>query len=364
MTDAKDIAAAPHCPRCGYDLTGQTAAPPAAQTPLPDGERMSAAGGQEKGLPRGQPTAPAPYSAWTDSCPLECTCPECGLRFEWADLLSPPRQRVPWLYEHAKHWWDVRRAWGTCLRALDAVSFWRRVQMHHRASPARLALLVVVVATPLWLASVVFVDGMLLLAASGVISARPPFLAQTDNFWLWLAPATEPFGGHWWPMPRGMRWESMGYHVPAPVWTGGAFALVASITVAAIPSEWRRAGGRPIHLARAGLHTWAPAAVVFALFMALVSWDQCSWNGTLAIGWPKQWNNVLGPPVAVMDAMFRNPTALFLVLLAMQVFAWRQATRCFLRLRSWRTVWLVSAGTGGLASLIVALGTFGWRWLR
>lgn len=127
----------PHCPRCAYDLTGQTAATPASSavsasatvteptdlpspSPLPLGaaalgEGSLGEGGRaerdrERGLGR---QAPPAFSAWTRACPLTATCPECGLTFDWADLLNPSRQRIPWLYEHAKHWWDVRRAWGT-----------------------------------------------------------------------------------------------------------------------------------------------------------------------------------------------------------------------------------------------------------
>ena len=91
------------CPRCDYDLSG-------------------------------------PVATWTEQCPMEGVCSECGLEFQWADLLNPGRQKLSWLYEHARRWWNLRAAWSTAIRALIPWSFWRRVQLHHRVEPRRLAL--------------------------------------------------------------------------------------------------------------------------------------------------------------------------------------------------------------------------------
>ncbi len=91
----------PQCARCGYDLTGEV-------------------------------------GSWKESCPVAGVCSECGLEFLWADALRADRQRLRWLYEHAEHWWDVRRAWGTAVRALVPWQFWRTVQPCHEVSVKRL----------------------------------------------------------------------------------------------------------------------------------------------------------------------------------------------------------------------------------
>lgn len=249
------------------------------------------------------------------------------------------------------------------LRALDSRAFWRRVQMHHRASPVRLALLPLMIAIPPWLLSILAVDALALnklgLSVPGINGLQPA------GIWDWLIPATAPFGGYWYRMPWGRVWQPSGYTPPVAIWTSAAFALIAAITVAAIPSEWRRAGGRPIHLVRVGVYSWTPAAVAFTFALAIIAWDQCAQRGTLSIGWRRPWSGVVGPPYSLVQAISDgDQTASCAVLLALQLVGLRFALRDFLRLRSHRNVWLASAFTGSLAALIVALATFGWRWLR
>ncbi|MCC6229518.1 MAG: hypothetical protein IT432_09855 [Phycisphaerales bacterium] len=89
----------PHCPRCGYDLSGHA-------------------------------------SAWRDSCPTAGTCSECGHSFHWGELFFPLRHAPSWSFEHSTRptvalvlsWW----------RSLRPRSFWSRLQMHHPIVPARL----------------------------------------------------------------------------------------------------------------------------------------------------------------------------------------------------------------------------------
>lgn len=83
------------CPRCGYDQSGTIA-------------------------------------TWSHSCPTQGTCSECGLEFEWADLLNPLRGRLPGLLEHAQgvrqtlRWTVTTFGW-----MLLPQRFWNRVRMHH-----------------------------------------------------------------------------------------------------------------------------------------------------------------------------------------------------------------------------------------
>lgn len=81
------------CPRCGYDLRGVIA-------------------------------------TWEDACDMGGTCAECGLLFEWADLLSPKRQYPIWCIEFARTPIQmIRRSYTTLTRTFRPWSFWRELQM-------------------------------------------------------------------------------------------------------------------------------------------------------------------------------------------------------------------------------------------
>lgn len=126
------------CPRCAYDLTGHT------EGWLETGARAFSHDGRDT-----RPTDPRS----SDICPLGSRCPECGLDFFWGDLLNPSRRPLAWLYEHAPHWWSARAWLETTVRAALPWHFWRRVELHHRIVPQRLALwLTIAVLSPLAIA--------------------------------------------------------------------------------------------------------------------------------------------------------------------------------------------------------------------
>lgn len=90
------------CPRCDYDLSGQIA-------------------------------------AWTDECPLQGQCPECGLTFTWHEIFRPAFTVAPWSFEHARGphlstFWSLfrtvswlhrpRHLW-TGVPMASAFNFWR-----------------------------------------------------------------------------------------------------------------------------------------------------------------------------------------------------------------------------------------------
>ncbi|MCA9293487.1 MAG: hypothetical protein KDA20_06715 [Phycisphaerales bacterium] len=66
----------PRCPRCGYDVSG-------------DCDR------------------------WKTECPLEGTCPECGLVFEWRYLLNPALAAPAWLFDTNR-----TKFWGPLVKTL------------------------------------------------------------------------------------------------------------------------------------------------------------------------------------------------------------------------------------------------------
>jgi len=81
----------PSCPRCAYDLTGQAA-------------------------------------SWTEACPLTGRCPECGLDFEWGELLDPKLAGPGWSFEHG-HRRLAARYFATLARMFRPARAWRELTL-------------------------------------------------------------------------------------------------------------------------------------------------------------------------------------------------------------------------------------------
>lgn len=64
---------------------------------------------------------------WTDSCPVEGLCPECGLHFQWCDLFREPLIPDWWIERDSAH--VLSRAARTLFRSLRPVSFWKRIRL-------------------------------------------------------------------------------------------------------------------------------------------------------------------------------------------------------------------------------------------
>ncbi len=73
---ATDRRTPPRCPRCGYDVSGES-------------------------------------DRWTTQCPLTGVCPECGLTFEWRYLLNPALAAPAWLFDT-----NTSRFWGPLAQTL------------------------------------------------------------------------------------------------------------------------------------------------------------------------------------------------------------------------------------------------------
>ncbi len=92
----------PICPKCGYDQSGEVA-------------------------------------TWQSQCPMQGTCPECGLEFEWADVMNPSRVRLRWYSEHALSFFSMlTRSPATLLRLLLPWVFWSSVTVTHHIVLRRL----------------------------------------------------------------------------------------------------------------------------------------------------------------------------------------------------------------------------------
>jgi len=133
------------CPRCGYDLHG-------------------------------------PIDSWREACPLEGTCPECGLRYRWGELLSFELNHPHWNIESPFSRKPLRlilTAYRTLFMSVRPWRFWRELRMTHRPRWTRL------VCYPLVILPILYVAFALIVGFSAAAELRR--LNPT-----WAKPAAEP----------------------------------------------------------------------------------------------------------------------------------------------------------------------------
>lgn len=244
---ASGIIERPHCPRCRYDLSG-------------------------------------PLSSWREQCPLHGVCPECGLTFDWPDLLRLDRQRDERFIEHTSKWWRLpRAAWRTWWRALYPPGFWRWVRLHHEVRPRRMMVWLLFVFLSTW-----FVHGVVMTSLSAVAWARgvrpfPPSYWGFGNIRLfeyvriWLAPLAEAWPAGW--NPRGAinigSVDIIPFHGDKWPYTV-RWVLVSQIAWAGImlvlPWTLSRAKVRSGHILRAWVYSLSPFAL-FAMILIIIRVD-------------------------------------------------------------------------------------------
>lgn len=173
---------APTCPRCDYDLSGESV-------------------------------------RWIDASPLRCTCPECGLDFETADVMREDRRVNPRHVEHAPRGIFgvglLGAAWRTCVWTILPPIFWSRVRLHHVVVPRRLMW---------WLAIVLLGTHVLVCVVTNTMAVRQYGVGLTltlrddiraDLASPWIAPVGDvqqlwrggtTWGHTWVPPWRGGRW--------------------------------------------------------------------------------------------------------------------------------------------------------------
>ncbi len=233
----------PRCARCEYDLTGEVA-------------------------------------SWKGSCPVAGVCSECGLEFLWADALRADRQRLGWLYEHAEHWWDVRRAWGTAVRALFPWQFWKSVQPHHEVVMRRLLI---------WL-------GILFISV-GVIGAILRFgLASAAQY----SVSRTFFGGGW--TPR------LSFIIEEWAIICGFIFLFSSgfmLTNIMIPSLWSGVPVRAVHIVRIGVYSIIPGMFLYLAAAFLTQWYTVSMSSAspkwASASWVTAWWDALGRAAMILS---------------------------------------------------------------
>lgn len=248
------------CPRCGYDLRGVV-------------------------------------ESWEEVCPMLGTCAECGLEFEWGELLSPRRMRPVWCVEFALGWTIVLAAFKTVLILFfKPRKFWRELKMTHEPNWPRMT----AIAIPLLLAGyLVFAGSVSSMSFNqyrrakqslspaplepieiGIYAALNPFSNYGSGFGfysprdyarrfrpsdIWqhslAAIRTNAFLLPW----RTERW----WWKPHSIFLAHGIMLVVLCPLAflALPQSLRQAKVRWRHIARIGLYSLAALAPPFILLM-------------------------------------------------------------------------------------------------
>ena len=303
------------CPRCGYDQYGEIA-------------------------------------QWTDRCPLESTCTECGLRIRWTDVLSPRRRGPRWCVEYAA---GVRSFLGrgvcTLLLAYWPWRFWSSLKMTHEIRWRGIAGLWVIL---LVLGYVLFCLGQVVIAWSHWSASTPwgGFRVQSLNLWDYLRVFLLPFtdwapswrlpGGGWGAGGAGIMnspRDFIGWHwnwIPYVVVTLVAFQVCCAATFLTLPVSRRVAKVRWAHIYRVALYGLLLATTPFALMMV----------STSLMAYPGRTMNAFLIVIALV------PTGLAWLLPVWFVFWWSAATGRYLKMRH---PWGVGIAVVVVAILIVLL---------
>jgi hypothetical protein len=308
------------CPRCGYDLSGLAA----AHGPV-------------------------------DRLPAQGTCSECGLGFEWPDVVDPMRKLLPGFIEHARGGLVVA-AWRTWWIALRPGVFWTRVRLEMRPRVWRMAV---------WL---ILVIGVFMVPGSVVP-------AGVSAAWRWAVgppPWNAPLGiisagsfglvqEQWSGAPAG---NCLSFVAP-PASIAGPLAawLTMLITFIGLPHTRQVSKVRMAHVARAGTYSlaWFAAIMSSAALVIVTSslaWLQAHWTAPRASWWSAR------PPAALQHTLEWLAAAprhywvpLFLLFMVWLMRWWWCALQDGFRIAEYRKVWWTLTVTGWTAAIAAVLAS-------
>jgi hypothetical protein len=294
------------CPRCGYDLSGAVA-------------------------------------AWTDTCPVVGTCPECGLVFAWRDVFVESRRRERRLFEHAESRL-FRSLIGTLALTLLPSRLWRRVRMEMSIDFRRIAAMV------LWGLLLMYASRTALAVAHRMIEH---FINNRRFAWVaaqgaWFEQPDEWLRVLW---PRTLLGEAqvdlsvfnLGY-VPSVAWLMLLAYVLAPMCFTLLPQTVRRCRVRREHLQRVTLYLLPTLVLTQSASVNLIdAWgaltDYMAWTRRPFPAWFSshyQGHNVIASwrlvPAAVVGALW-------------MFWWWRCAAKWYLRMPH----------ASGVAAAIVAL---------
>ncbi len=210
----------------------------------------------------------AVIDTWTDRCPMAGRCTECGLEFQWCEVLNtallPPR----WCVEYSDRWWEpVTRTARTFTKTFAPWRFWSSLKMTHEI---RWPLLIAYLACMAVVIYVIFCVSHGLMAATVARLYLPNDGVGSAFDWLAFGHATAfPFSSETMTIgisPRRLIQQGWMWMIsPAAFMLAGHWLCAAGF--AALPASRRQAKVRWAHIIRITLYGHAMFAAVLALGM-------------------------------------------------------------------------------------------------
>lgn len=304
------------CPRCGYDLSGET-------------------------------------SRWEEACPLRGRCPECGTEFEWELIFRPERFALPWFVEHAPSAQHAARRWlPTLMHVLWPPRFWREVTVTRPVNPTKAVLWLALPCLVLHVVASVTALGTTAWYRVGPIKIQD----VVDSFIV-------PFSNFDWLMYRRW-WPTNVFEIPAPSAVGAATCTFA-VVLLLLPWTRRLAKLRTAHLIRATSFSlwWVILLFAFRVWRNLdVIRTAVTPPGGLPIPGlpPGTWvATVVGTPLGS-----EWPQGLGFVLFAWTLWWWWCACNIGWRVDRGRWVWALLAAAASIAALIFGVRGQDLIWLE
>lgn len=240
------------CPRCGYDLQGQVAAWFPRGDSSGDLVRVEHAALDPASLPEGA------------RCPLEGTCSECGLTFEWRAIFRAELFGPAWFIETRRVGW-VRAFLGTAARALHVDSFFKRgrgvsleTPANRRAMWSYVVAILLGVPCGLWL--VEFVAGMVWFAVANTWGG--PQWTRTE--------LREQLSSVIMDVPQWILDDVMNlavHNTPSWLALGGMMTLTVIGTILLLPMSRAKSRVLTSHVLRAGVYGLSWIVGVAAIYL-------------------------------------------------------------------------------------------------
>lgn len=188
-------------------------------------------------------------------------CTECGLDFEWPEVVTWAAHQSDFLFEH--HWRSrpIRSFVVTVWRSLRPRKFWSQVSIHQRIRPGPLWFLIML-ASPIFWGAIMGPMHIFSLIHSSVVSARTAWTPLQE----WLHFNLRPYFNLMFTMPR--RWWAWPL-ILAFLW----ILLVVMVSLlCGLRQTLAKCRVRPIQMLRVVAYAAIPASLITAFVLLANLW--------------------------------------------------------------------------------------------